>query len=496
MERSSGVLMSISSLPSPYGIGTLGKSAYRFVDFLKDSGQRYWQLLPLGPTSYGDSPYASFSSFAGNPYFVDLELLIDKKLLKKSEVEAFDWGNDPERVDYGKIYESRFKVLRIAFSRSDALSEEISKFRSANSRWIETYALYMSLKAKFNQAAWTEWPDEAIRMHRPEAVEKYSAELKEELDFYVFIQYLFYQQWNALREYVHASGIELIGDIPIYVAMDSADVWSEAEFFQLDDRNVPTEVSGVPPDPFTEDGQLWGNPLYDWDKMLADGFGWWLRRIDGALALYDIIRIDHFRGLESYYAVPYGAPNARNGRWVSGPGKYFVYIIKSWFQGIRIIAEDLGYVTPEVRDLLDFSGFPGMKILEFAFNQNHDYDYLPHNCTENSVVYLGTHDNATVSGWLKETPAKEKKFTARYINISEPEGWTWGLIRGGMSTSSRLFVMQMQDILELGPDARMNVPGSSSGNWQWRMLPGSLSKKLSKKLYDYTAMYGRTAQKN
>ena len=495
MKRSSGILMAMTSLPSPYGIGTMGKSAYKFVDFLKASGQSYWQLLPLGPTGYGNSPYQSFSTFAGNPYLIDLDMLIADKLLKKKEVESCDWGSDPQRVDYGKIYESRFKVLRLAFSRSEALTSEIEAFRKENVRWVETYALYMSVKGHFSQAAWTDWPDEDIRMHRPQAVEKYKEELKDELDFYIFIQYLFFKQWKLLKDYAHSKGIEFIGDIPIYVAMDSADVWSEPEFFQLDSRNVPTEVSGVPPDPFNDDGQLWGNPLYDWDKLREDGYGWWLRRIDGALALYDIIRIDHFRGLESYYAVPYGADTAKNGRWIKGPDKDFIRVIKSWFAGIRIIAEDLGYVTPEVKSLLDYSGFPGMKILEFAFGANHDYDYLPHNSCANSVSYLGTHDNDTLLGWVKSTPAKEKKFTVKYLNITEEEGWTWGMIRGGMSTTSNLFVLQMQDLLALGPEARMNTPGIPAGNWQWRMLPDALNKDLSRKLLEYTVLFSRAPQK-
>ncbi len=491
MNRSSGILMSITSLPSPYGIGTLGKSAYKFVDFLKAAGQSYWQVLPMGPTSYGDSPYQSFSSFAGNPYMIDLELLVKDKLLKKREIEACEWGEDPARVDYGKIYEGRFPLLRTAFSRSGKFAEEIAAFRKENARWLETYALYMSLKAFFGMAAWTEWTDDDIRLHRRWAVEQYSQELKDDIDFWVFVQFEFYKQWKALREYAHKNGIEFIGDIPIYVAMDSADVWSEPEFFQLDEKNLPKAVAGVPPDAFTADGQLWGNPLYDWEKMREDGFGWWLRRIDGARALYDVIRFDHFRGLESYWAVPYGDTTARNGKWVKGPGEYFVYIIKCWFKGIRMIAEDLGVITPEVRALLDESGFPGMKVMEFAFGAGDKGDYLPHNCDKNSVCYLGTHDNDTIRGWLATTSKKELKHAQEYLRIADGANWNWELMRAGMATCSNLFIMQMQDVLELDTGARMNFPGKAAGNWQWRMLPDAIDKDTTKKIYALTKMFGR-----
>lgn len=310
----------MSALPAKYGIGTMGRCAYQFVDFLKAAGQKYWQLLPIGPTSYGDSPYASFSSFAGNPYFIDLDLLAKEGLLKRAELNRPDWGDDPARVDYGKIYRSRFEILRLAFERGrECLAEEILAFREKNRGWVENYALYMAVKAHFGMMSWTEWPQEDIRLHRPGAVEKYGALLREDVDFYIFVQYLFFRQWDALRNYAHENGVQFIGDIPIYVALDSADVWSEPEFFQLDGENVPVEVSGVPPDAFTEDGQLWGNPLYDWEAMKRDGYGWWLRRIDGARRLYDIIRIDHFRGLESYWLCHTG--RRRPGKAGGGPAR-------------------------------------------------------------------------------------------------------------------------------------------------------------------------------
>ncbi len=466
MERSSGVLMAISSLPSPYGIGTLGKEAYKFVDFLKSSGQSYWQLLPLGPTGYGDSPYASFSSFAGNPYFIDLDMLVKDGLLKAAELKNRDWGSNPARVDYGKIYENRFAVLRLAFARRQKVAEELAAFRRENHRWIENYALYTAAKAHFGMKSWTDWPEEAIRKHQPEAVAQYAELLQEDVEFYVFLQYLFYQQWEKLRAYAREKGVQFIGDIPIYVPLDSADVWSEPEFFQLDGDYVPTEVSGVPPDAFTEDGQLWGNPLYDWDAMARDGYGWWLRRVDGARSLYDVIRIDHFRGLESYWAVPYGSETAKNGFWRKGPGMGLVGVLQSWFKDLHLIAEDLGYMTPEVQQLLKDSGLPGMKVLQFGFDAHGESDHLPHKCSFNSVCYVGTHDNDTVMGWLDTMTKDDKAFAKAYMNITEEEGWCWGLIRSGMASASDLFVAQMQDLLGLGADGRMNTPGLlGGGNW-------------------------------
>ncbi len=501
MNRSSGILMPMSSLPSRYGIGTMGKCAYEFVDFLKAAGQKYWQLLPLGPTSYGDSPYSSFSTFAGNPYYIDLDMLIADGLLKRGELRGLEWGEDAARVDYGRIYEHRFKVLRRAFERGrerERERESVAEFRRENA-WVENYALYMAVKASFGMASWQEWTDEGIRMHRESAVREYGERLRDDVDFYVFLQYLFYRQWDALREYAHKNGVQFIGDIPIYVALDSADVWSDPQFFQLDENNVPVEVAGVPPDAFTADGQLWGNPLYDWGRMAADGYGWWIRRIAGAKRLYDVIRIDHFRGFDSYWAVPNGDDTAKNGVWRPGPGMGLVGVLTSWFSDLRFIAEDLGYVTPGVRRLLADSGLPGMKILEFAFDAHGESDYLPHRCERNSVCYMGTHDNDTALGWLAGTEKDDRRFAERYMHITPDEGWCWGMIRTGMSTASDLFVMQMQDVLELGADCRMNVPGKAYGNWRWRMLPGAADKKLAGKLREYTETYRRlpdTAEEN
>lgn len=491
MDRASGILLPISALPSPYGIGTLGKAAYAFADFLHAAGQKYWQLLPLGPTSYGDSPYQSFSTFAGNPYFIDLDLLAEEGLLDKEDLAAADWGNDPRYVDYGKIYEVRFDVLRRSFLRGRERDREAVERFQAENPWLKNYALYMAVKAHFGMKSWLEWPDEAIRVRAPEAVARYEKELAEDVAFYTYLQYLFFKQWGELREYIHSLGIRIIGDLPIYVAMDSADVWAEPEFFQLGEGNIPTEVSGVPPDYFSADGQLWGNPLYDYDRMRQDGFGWWIRRVEGASRLFDVIRIDHFRGLESYWAVPYGAETAREGRWRKGPGMDLVGVLTQWFHGLDIIAEDLGFLTPEVHQLLRDSGLPGMKVLEFAFDAREPSNYLPHTYERNCVCYVGTHDNETVMQWREQADRADVTFARKYLGLNEAEGFHWGMIRGGMSSVADTFVAQMQDYLGLGAEGRMNTPGTLGNNWRWRLLPGEASPALARKIRQYAHMYGR-----
>ena len=491
MDRASGILLPISALPSPYGIGTLGKAAYAFADFLHAGGQKYWHLLPLGPTSYRDSPYQSFSTFAGNPYFIDLDLLAEEGLLDKEDLAAADWGNDPRYVDYGKIYEVRFDVLRRAFLRGRERDREAVERFQAENPWLKNYALYMAVKAHFGMKSWLEWPDEAIRVRAPEAVARYEKELAEDVAFYTYLQYLFFKQWGELREYIHSLGIRIIGDLPIYVAMDSADVWAEPEFFQLGEGNIPTEVSGVPPDYFSADGQLWGNPLYDYDRMRQDGFGWWIRRVEGASRLFDVIRIDHFRGLESYWAVPYGAETAREGRWRKGPGMDLVGVLTQWFHGLDIIAEDLGFLTPEVHQLLRDSGLPGMKVLEFAFDAREPSNYLPHTYERNCVCYVGTHDNETVMQWREQADRADVTFARKYLGLNEAEGFHWGMIRGGMSSVADTFVAQMQDYLGLGAEGRMNTPGTLGNNWRWRLLPGEASPALARKIRRYAHMYGR-----
>ena len=494
MKRSCGILMPISSLPSPHGIGTLGAEARKFVDFLADAGQSWWQILPVGPTSYGDSPYQSFSAYAGNPYFVDLDLLCEDGLLTPAEVNSVNWGTDPAKVDYSAIYNSRFPLLHLAMERGwERDADKVAAFSEENASWLPDYALFMAVKRHFGMQSWTEWPDEDIRLRRPEAVARYQEELADDIRLFTYIQYLFFRQWEDLRSYAHEKGIGIIGDLPIYVAMDSADVWADPRAFQLDERNVPAEVAGVPPDYFTADGQLWGNPLYDWDAMKADGYTWWIRRIAGASRLYDILRIDHFRGLESYWAVPYGETTAKIGRWVKGPGMGLIGVLTERFPNIQFIAEDLGYLTPEVRQLLEDSGLPGMKVLEFAFDSREAANYLPHTYPRHCVCYAGTHDNATLMGWKDEAAPADIAMARQYLGLNDEEGFHWGVLRGGQSSVADLFVAQMQDYLGLGSEARMNTPGILGGNWQWRMLSGQITDALTARIAGMARLYGRSS---
>ena len=494
MKRSCGILMPISSLPSPHGIGTLGAEARKFVDFLAAAGQSWWQILPVSPTSYGDSPYQSFSAYAGNPYFVDLDLLCEDGLLTPAEVNSVNWGTDPAKVDYSAIYNSRFPLLHLAMERGwERDADKVAAFSEENASWLPDYALFMAVKRHFGMQSWTEWPDEDIRLRRPEAVARYQEELADDIRLFTYIQYLFFRQWEDLRSYAHEKGIGIIGDLPIYVAMDSADVWADPRAFQLDERNVPAEVAGVPPDYFTADGQLWGNPLYDWDAMKADGYTWWIRRIAGASRLYDILRIDHFRGLESYWAVPYGETTAKIGRWVKGPGMDLIGVLTEKFPNIQFIAEDLGYLTPEVRQLLEDSGLPGMKVLEFAFDSREAANYLPHTYPRHCVCYAGTHDNATLMGWKDEAAPADIAMARQYLGLNDEEGFHWGVLRGGQSSVADLFVAQMQDYLGLGSEARMNTPGILGGNWQWRMLSGQITDALTARIAGMARLYGRSS---
>ena len=492
LQRSSGILLPIFSLPSKYGVGTLGQAAYDFIDFLADADQAWWQILPVGPTSYGDSPYQCYSTFAGNPYFVDLDLLVEDGLLKKSELKGVDFGSDPAQVDYGKLFENRFPLLRRAYARGKVtMAEEFAAFRRENARWLDDYALFMAAKDHFGGKPWTEWPDDDLRMHRPAAVRRYMETLAEDVEFYSFIQLLFFRQWDALRAYAHDHGVGIIGDIPIYVAMDSADTWSSPESFQLDDQNVPTAVSGVPPDYFSEDGQLWGTPLYRWDAMRADGYGWWIRRVEGAAKLYDALRIDHFRGFEAYWSVPYGDKTAKNGKWVKGPGMDLVGRLTGWFHDVQFIAEDLGFITPELQALLTESGLPGMKVLEFAFDSREPSNYLPHTYGPNCICYTGTHDNTTLAAWRDEADPDDVAFADEYLGLNDEEGRNIGMIRGGMSSVAVLFVAQLQDWLNTGAETRINTPGKLGGNWLWRLQKEDLPDDLAEKIARMTRNYGR-----
>lgn len=495
MNRSSDVLLPVSALPSPHGIGTLGTEAYRFIDFLAAAGQRYWQILPLGPTSIGDSPYQPFSSYAGNPYFIDLDSLVAAGLLSADEVASADWGEDPGRVDYGRIYAARLPMLRRAFARADAaLRAEAAAFARENAAWLPDYALFMALKRHFGMRAWTQWEDENIRLRRPDAVSAWSECLRTDVEFFTFVQFLFYRQWEALKAYASVHGIKIIGDLPIYVAMDSADVWAGPQNFQLDAGNTPIAVAGVPPDSFSADGQLWGNPLYCWEKMREDGYRWWMERIAGAARLYDVLRIDHFRGLESYWSVPFGETTASRGHWVKGPGMDFIDAVRARFPTLPIIAEDLGYLSPEVHALLKASGFPGMKVLEFAFDSREPGEYRPHTYPENCACYTGTHDNAPLLGWREDAAPEDVARATAYLGLNEREGFHWGMIRGGMSSVALLFVAQMQDYLGLGAESRMNTPSTLGCNWQWRMQQGDCTPALAEKMRFYTELYGRLAE--
>jgi len=437
MKRSSGILMPISSLPSPYGIGALGETAKGFVDFLADAGQSWWQMLPVGPTSYGDSPYQSPSSYAGNPYFIDLDLLKEDGLLEQRELDEISWGDDPERVDYALLYQNRFPLLYKAYERGfERDRKKVGEFCRENDFWIFDYALFMAVKRRFGMKSWLDWEDEEIRLRKPEAVERYKKELSDDIDFFTYIQYLFFKQWNELLAYAHEKNIGIIGDMPIYVALDSVDVWGNPDCFKLDEKGFPTEVSGVPPDNFTAEGQLWGNPLYDYEAMEKDGYRWWVNRVKGASKLFDVIRIDHFRGFESYWAVPAGETTAINGRWIKGPGMKLVQKLKDSFPKIQFIAEDLGYPSKEVVELLRNSRFPGMKVLQFAFDTRDDNNknHLPHTYTENSVCYAGTHDNDTLLGWMSNANPEDIKRAVDYLGLNELEGRVRGVLRSGMAT--------------------------------------------------------------
>ena len=495
--RESGILLPLFSLPSEYGIGTLGKEAYRFIDFLKASGQAYWQMLPIGPTSYGDSPYQSFSSFAGNPYFIDFEMLKDEKLLDESDYSKITWTKNPEYIEYELLYNNRFEVLRIAYKNGLKRDKEaIDAFRKENSFWIEDYALFMALKSHFGNKSWREWDDKDIISRKNSAIINYKKLLKDDVNFYIYIQFLFFKQWNLLKEYAQKNSIKIIGDIPIYVADDSADAWSNTQLFLFDEKLSPIKVAGCPPDAFSDDGQLWGNPLYRWDIHKNSGFEWWIKRIENTGKLFDVIRIDHFRGLDSYYAIPFGNINAKEGEWLTGPGADFIKAIKLNIKNVKIIAEDLGFLTPSVIKLQKNSGFPGMKVLQFAFDPSGESSYLPHAYDKKCVVYTGTHDNDTVTGWLNSCSKKEFKFCKKYLCLSKKEGYNWGIIRGAWSSTAEIAVAQMQDFLNLSSEARINTPSTLGNNWKWRLKKGQLTSELSKRIYKFTKLYGRYSHKS
>ena len=491
--RRAGILMPITSLPSAWGIGTLGDEAGKFLDFLTQAGQSCWQILPIGPTGYGDSPYQPFSSFAGNPYLIDLDDLRREGLLHEEEYQGLDWGDDPGRADYGLLYRNRFGVLKKAVGRlTGEKAEELEKFCREESWWLADYALFMALKGRFDGAAWSKWP-QGLRKREREAVAAAESELSAEIDFWKGVQFLFFHQWEKLKKLSQEKGISIIGDLPIYVAEDSADVWAHLELFQMDEDLRPVKVAGCPPDGFSASGQLWGNPLFDWERMKEEGYSWWISRVAFQFRFYDVLRIDHFRGFESYYAIPRGAKDAREGSWEKGPGMDFFRALEKAVGRRRIIAEDLGFITPEVGKLLEDTGFPGMKVLQFAFDSRDGGGrmYQPHNYPVNCVAYVGTHDNETALGWLEEVSAEDAALAREYLHLDREEGENWGMMRGIWSSPAGYAIVQMQDILGLGREGRINTPSTLGGNWQWRALPGSYGADLAARVYRQMYLYER-----
>ena len=479
--RRSGILMHISSLPGPGGIGSLGKEAYAFADFLKASGMAVWQVLPLGPTGYGESPYQSSSVFAGNPMLISCAALREAGLVTYDDGEEFT-PDDPERVDYPAVRESKEKLLRRCFAQSEGkLQKELADFRRENP-WVEDFALFTALKARYGGAMWTKWPDREVRRRQPAALERCRRELDGEIRYHLFCQYLFFRQWFALKRYCNGLGIRLFGDMPIYVAEDSADTWTHPEAFQLDGEGVPKRVAGVPPDFFSADGQLWGNPLYRWFSLRLHGYGWWVERMAAMAKMYDIVRIDHFIGFANYYSVPQGAPNARTGKWIIGPGKSLFRTLERKIPGLNIVAEDLGCVNDRVRRLLTAVGYPGMRVLSFGFGGGEDNPHLPANYVTNSVVYTGTHDNDTVRGWIDTADDAALAQARQLLGFDKPEDGPGAFVHAMLASRADTAMIPMQDVLGLGGWARMNRPGTIGNNWLWRMAPGAATPELAQRL--------------
>lgn len=489
--RRNGMLLPIASLPSPYGIGGFSKEAYEFIDLLEETGQKLWQILPLGPTSYGDSPYQSFSTFAGNPYFIDLDTLEEKGWLTKEACEASDYGDNESYIDYGRIYNSRFVLLKQAFLNSDILSDEkFTEFCKDNQHWLPDYALYMALKNQNDGKSWIEWEEE-ICLRKPEAVEYYKKELEEECNFYEFLQYEFHEQWTKVKEYAHEKGIQIVGDVPIYVAFDSADTWANSQLFQLDEQKKPIAVAGCPPDAFSATGQLWGNPLYCWEYHRNTGYAWWIRRVEYCCSIYDIVRIDHFRGFDEYWSVPYGDETASGGHWEAGPGVALFREMEKKIGKKQIIAEDLGFLTPSVIQMVKDSGFPGMKVLQFAFDSREASDYMPYNYSHNCVVYTGTHDNETTAGWYMHLPEDDKRLADSFLNLHSEDEPAWEMIRTALASVADTAIIPMQDYIGLGNEARMNTPSTLGGNWEWRIEKEVLTGNLAKRIKSLCEICGR-----
>lgn len=486
-KRSAGVLLHLSSLPSPGGIGTMGKEAREFVDFLAQAGQRFWQVLPVCPTGYGDSPYQSPSSFAGNPYFIDLDRLAELGLLRQEEYRDADWNNRGQRVDYARLYQNKYPLLYLAADRFlERPEEDFGLFCAENAGWLEDHAMFMAIKRRRDGAPWYSW-EEPLREREPRALDAFGSEFAHQVAAEKAIQYLFFQQWNQLRQYANKQGIRIIGDMPIYTAWDSVEVWANRDLFRLNRAGEPREVAGCPPDGFSEQGQLWGNPLFDWEHMAQDGYAWWVYRMDCLCRMYDAVRIDHFRGLDAYYAIPYPSADARNGRWRPGPGMDLLQKI-----GDRaLLAEDLGFLTPSVKQLLRDSGYPGMRVLQFGFDsRDGDSSHLPHNWPERCVAYSGTHDNNTFAGWLQDACDADAAYAREYLRLGD-ENPCWDMLCALWVSPAGLVMVQGQDLLGLGGESRMNSPGTQVGNWRWRVSEKSFTPDLAGQIRRKMELYGR-----
>ena len=490
LQRGAGILLPVSSLPSPYGIGTFGKAAYEFVDQLVEAGQKYWQVLPLGPTSYGDSPYQSFSAFAGNPYFIDLDMLCGEGLLKVDEIRYIKWEERLDRVEYGLQWEYRYGVLKRAFIRSNhKTTEKFQHFLEENAQWIQDYGLFMACKEHFENVEWLKW-DKDIRFRQPEALQRYCKTFSQEIEFYQFLQYKFYEQWSSLKKYANEHGVEIIGDMPIYVALDSVDVWVNPGLFELDEERKPVCVAGCPPDAFSDDGQKWGNPLYNWKIMEKEEFAWWKRRMAATAKLFDVVRIDHFIGIVRYYVIP-ADDSARNGWFEWGPGEKLIWALDEARGRTKIIAEDLGVVIPQVGELLEKAGYPGMKVIEFAFDGNTDNPYLPHMYQKNCVVYGGTHDNETLVGYYDNLSVDNLAYALQYTDCSNRADLIEKVFLMAYRSIADTVIFQMQDVLEKGNEARMNLPATIGENWRWRLLEGEFTKEKRTWLKSLSIIYGR-----
>ena len=491
-KRSSGVLMHITSLPGQFGIGTFGKSAYEFVDFLEETKQTYWQILPLTTTSYGDSPYQSFSAVAGNLNLIDFSLLKEDGLLEESDYVKVNFGENPEKVDYALLFEARRPILEKAVANTSKNSEvlaEIEKFEAENSSWLADYAEYMAIKESFGYKSFIHW-DEDIKKGEETAREKYRTELQDSIRYYTVTQYFFFKQWLALKEYANEKGIKIIGDMPIYVSADSVEMWTMPELFKVDENNEPLYVAGCPADDFSPTGQLWGNPIYDWEKHKEQGFSWWIYRVQESFKIYDVLRIDHFKGFSDFWQIDKDAENAVNGTWEAGPGIELFQKIKEQLGDLPIVAENLGFIDAKAEKLLDDSGYPGMKILQFAFPGEDNLD-RPHHYTQNSVAYTGTHDNDVVNGWYEKLSESERKLVSEYLNRRDDETITEAMIRGIYSSVSDYAIVTMQDLLDKDATSRMNVPSTVGGNWEWRMLAEDLTEERKEFLRKITVRYSR-----